>query len=144
MLPFCAKVSSQHPNDATMVRPAPPILIVEDDEPTQKLLQALLRRYGYATEIALNGGEAIERLRTAEYSVVVLDMMMPEVGGRAVVEFLSAEARTVPVIVCSAAGPATLTGFDPRIVKAVVRKPFDVDQFVAAVTAAADRAAPHD
>jgi two-component system chemotaxis response regulator CheY len=112
-----------------------PILIVEDDEPTQKLLQAVLRRYGYASEVASNGREGIERLTTGQYSMVVLDLMMPTVGGREVVDFLSAQDRKVPVIICSAAGPAALGGFDPEIVKAVIRKPFDVDQFLEAVRA---------
>lgn len=109
------------------------ILIVEDDEPTQKLLQTVLRRYGFASEVASNGEEGIARLRAGDYALVVLDIMMPHVSGRAVVDFLSAETRKVPVIVCSAAGPAALAGFDPEIVKAVVRKPFDVDEFIAAI-----------
>ena len=117
----------------TTLDTAVPILIVEDDEPTQKLLQAVLRRYGYASEVASNGQEGIDRLRAGDYSVVVLDIMMPHVGGVAVVDFLAGDSRKVPVIVCSAAGPAVLSGFDPEIVKAVVRKPFDVDEFIAAV-----------
>ena len=114
---------------------AAPILIVEDDEPTQRLLQAMLRRYGYLSEVAADGLEAIARLRAGRYSMVVLDIMMPTVGGREVVDFLIAEGRIVPVIVCSAAGPAALDGFDPNVVKAIVRKPFDVDEFMAAVRA---------
>jgi CheY-like chemotaxis protein len=110
-----------------------PVLIVEDDEPTQKLLQALLHRAGYTTEIAANGGQAISLLRGGAYAVVVLDLMMPTVGGREVVDFLVAEGKTVPVVICSAAGTAALSGFDLDIVKAVVRKPFDLDQFVAAI-----------
>lgn len=110
-----------------------PILIVEDDEPTQKLLRTVLRRYGYASEVASNGEEGIARLRGGEYALVVLDIMMPHVGGRVVIDFLSTETRKVPVIVCSAAGPAALTGFDPEIVKGVVRKPFDVDEFIVAI-----------
>jgi CheY-like chemotaxis protein len=112
-----------------------PILIVEDDEPTQMLLQAVLRRFGYPTEIAANGGEAIERLRVTRYSVIVLDIMMPHVGGRAVVDFLAAENRRDAVVVCSAAGTSALAGFDPEIVRAVVRKPFDIDEFVNTVRA---------
>lgn len=116
---------------------AAPVLIVEDDEPTQKLLQALLRRAGYTTRIAANGGEAIALLREDIFAVVVLDLMMPTVGGREVVDFLVAEGKNVPVVICSAAGPAALGGFDTNVVKAVVRKPFDLDQFVAAVRDAA-------
>jgi two-component system response regulator VanR len=129
MLPFCANVARPVSTPENAVH----ILIVEDDEPTQKLLQAVLRRYGYTSEVASDGEEGITRLRARDYDVVVLDIMMPYVGGRAVIDFLSAETRKVPVIVCSAAGPSALAGFDPEIVKGVVRKPFDVDEFIVAI-----------
>ena len=106
-----------------------PILIVEDDEPTQKLLMTLLRRSGLTGAVAADGREAISLLRDGDYAAVILDLMMPEVSGRDVIDYLSGVADPVPVIICSAAGPAALTGFDQRVVKAVVRKPFDVDHF---------------
>ena len=115
---------------------AVPILIVDDDAPTQTLLQAVLRRSGYKSEVAANGREAIERLQSARYGAVILDMMMPEVGGRDVISFLADNMRDIPVIVCSAAGPSALSGFDPAIVRAVIRKPFDVDHLVAAIHSA--------
>jgi two-component system phosphate regulon response regulator PhoB len=114
------------------------MLIVEDDEPTRNLLRTVLRRCGYASEVASNGGEAIALLQAKQYSALLLDMMMPQVSGHEVVAFLSSASRRVPVIICSAAGPAALTGFDPTVVKAIVRKPFDIDQLIAAVTAAVE------
>ncbi|HEX6177659.1 MAG TPA: response regulator [Thermoanaerobaculia bacterium] len=106
-----------------------PILIVEDDEPTQKLLIALLKRSSLTGEIAGDGREAIAMLKTGDYAAVILDLMMPEISGRDVIHYLSGVDDPVPVVVCSAAGPSALSGFDQRVVKAVVRKPFDVDQF---------------
>lgn len=117
-----------------------PILVVEDDAPTQNLLRAVLRRAGYACEVASNGREAIAFLQSTRYAAVILDMMMPEIGGWEVIEFLGAAPVPVPVIICSAAGPAALTGFDPAVVKAIVRKPFDLGQLLAAVTSVADGA----
>lgn len=114
-----------------------PILIVDDDEPTQNLLRAVLRRCGYGSDVASNGWQAIGLLREKRYAAVILDMMMPEVSGHEVIAFLGTTADAVPVIICSAAGPAALSGFDPIVVKAIVRKPFDIDQLIAAVTAVA-------
>jgi two-component system response regulator MprA len=111
-----------------------PILIVEDDEPTQKLLRAVLLRSGYSSEMASDGRQAIALLQAKRYAAIVLDMMMPEVAGSDVLAFLGTTSSPAPVIICSAAGPASLTGFDPRVVKAVVRKPFDIDQFSLTVT----------
>lgn len=114
-----------------------PVLIVDDDEPTQNLLRAVLRRCGYESETASNGRQAIALLQNRQYAAIVLDMMMPEIGGAEVVAFLGGSTSPVPVIVCSAAGPAALTGLDPKVVKAVVRKPFDIDELVAVVTSVA-------
>ena len=78
------------------------ILIVEDDEPTQRLLQAHLQRFGYEGETASNARAAIECLqRGGEFAAVVLDMMMPEVSGSDVIEVLAAEGNPTPVIVCT-------------------------------------------
>jgi CheY-like chemotaxis protein len=118
-----------------------PILVVDDDEPTQKLMQALMRRFGYSTHTASNGGEAIERLKVNDYSLVVLDLMMPGVSGHDVIEYLSSKSSTTPVIVCTAAGPARTARFDSPLVKAVVRKPFDIDEFSALVGSLAGGAA---
>lgn len=113
------------------------MLVVDDDEPTRGLLRAVLGRSGYATEMASNGGDAIDLLRKKPYAAVILDMMMPRVGGPDVIEYLSTSGSPIPVVICSAAGPAALSGFDPAVVKAVVRKPFDVNEFMDAVTGVA-------
>jgi CheY-like chemotaxis protein len=123
--------------DMTLEKTALTVLVVEDDEPTRKLLDAVLTRGGFSTAFAPNGREAMRLLRTNDYAVVVLDIMMPEVGGREVIEFITAESIPVPVVVCSAAGPRVLTGFDTNVVKGVIRKPFDIEQFVAMVTSVA-------
>ncbi|HEY6138098.1 MAG TPA: response regulator [Thermoanaerobaculia bacterium] len=114
-----------------------PVLIVEDDEPTQNLLQAMLRRWGYASEIAANGQEAISLLERSSFSVIVLDMMMPSVGGRDVIDYVAASSRPTPIIICSAAGPSAFEGADPAVVKAIIRKPFDIDEMIAAVNGVA-------
>lgn len=106
-----------------------PVLVVEDDEPTQRLLEALLRRTGMTSHVVSNGAEAIAALKRNSYVAVILDLMMPEVGGRDVIDYLAASSSNVPVIVCSAAGQSALAGFDPRVVKAIIRKPFDVSSF---------------
>lgn len=125
-----------------LVNNAIPILVVDDDEPTQKLVEALLHRHGYTTVLASNGGQAIEVLRTKKFAGIVLDLMMPNVGGIDVIEFLEAESMRVPVIVCTAAPPTRTINLDPVHVKAVIRKPFDIDDFVATVKAVTEVAWP--
>ena len=104
------------------------VLIVEDDPATQQLLVALMRRDGLRTVIASNGQQAIDELRKTSFDVVILDLMMPAVGGREVVDFLTRENRSENVIVCTAAGPRMTEEIRSPLVRAVVRKPFDIDE----------------
>lgn len=110
-----------------------PILVVDDDPPTQKLLEALMKRQGLPTRIVSNGAEAIDSLRDGDFACIILDLMMPAVGGRDVIDFLAAEKIEIPVIVCTAAGARSMEGLNHGIVRAVVRKPFDIDELAAIV-----------
>ena len=109
------------------------VLIVEDDAATQQLLVALLRREKYDAAVAADGRRAIEMLETQTFHAVILDLMMPDVGGQEVIDFLAKDGRAVPVIVCTAAGPRVTDAIDSPLVKAIVRKPFDIDELINAV-----------
>ena len=118
-----------------MTAPEAEILIVEDDEATQLLLKAIVRRQNVSTVIASHGGEAIDLLRQRKFAAVILDLMMPAVPGQDVIEFVAAEMPSLPIIVCTAAGPRQTANLDPRVVKVVIRKPFDIDEVLDAVSA---------
>lgn len=82
------------------------ILVVEDDDDIRDLLATLLTWGGYVVHTAENGRDALDRLRTVEPSAILLDVMMPVMGG---VEFLRhfkqrrPDAST-PIVVLTAAG----------------------------------------
>jgi CheY-like chemotaxis protein len=115
------------------MRPAKTILLVDDDPPTQQLLKALMRRSGFASVAATNGREAIEILQTRSFDAILLDLMMPAVDGRGVLEFLATDQRGIPVIVCTAAGPRATEHVKGDMVRAIVRKPFDIEQLMATI-----------
>lgn len=116
-----------------MTRAIHPILIVEDDPPTQMLLETLMQRYGFGSVTAGNGAAAIDQLAAHDFTAVILDLMMPEVGGGDVINYLARENRRVPVIVCTAAGLDKTSEFAPGIVGAVLRKPFDIEVLMATI-----------
>ena len=66
------------------------ILLVEDDEATARLYANGLSQCGYEVVQAANGAEAIARLQDNEFSLVVTDLMMPEVDGYELVESIAA------------------------------------------------------
>jgi two-component system response regulator ResD len=110
-------------------------LVVEDDPAIRRLVEKLLARRNVVIDTAADGRTAMEKLRAGPYSVIVLDLMVPEVNGFEVIEFLKREKMNVPVAVVSAVSQQALTRLDLDIVKLVISKPFDVDEFTKAVLA---------
>ena len=80
------------------------VLIVDDNEDNRIVLARRLEREGLAVDAAENGRQAIERLREDDFDLMLLDIMMPEMNGYQVLEYLKADEdlRHVPVIVISA------------------------------------------
>jgi CheY-like chemotaxis protein/anti-sigma regulatory factor (Ser/Thr protein kinase) len=81
-----------------------PVLVVDDDAGLRELLRRMLEPEGYAVVEAENGRVALERLRDVSPSVILLDLMMPEMDGfEFVAEFRRHEAwRAIPIVVVTA------------------------------------------
>lgn len=118
-------------------------LIVEDDPAIRRLVEKLLTRMRVEFDVAGDGRTAIEKLRAHRYSVMVLDLMVPEINGFQVIDFVKAEGISVPVAVVSAVSQQALTRLDLDIVKLVISKPFDVDEFSKAILALCAEAEGH-
>lgn len=110
-------------------------LIVEDDPAIRRLVEKLLSRHHIAIDVAADGRTAIEKLEKNRYTVIVLDLMVPEVSGFEVIDFLKRQNSRTPVAVVSAVSQQALTNLDLDIVKLVISKPFDVDEFTKAILA---------
>jgi CheY-like chemotaxis protein len=114
------------------------VLVIEDDPGTGALLTDVLEDEGYTVRVAdtaLGVCEAIERLHPA---AIVLDLGLPYRSGAALLADLKADPATVdiPVIVVS----ALLETFPPEhaaLAEAVIAKPFDVQDLLTALQAAA-------
>ncbi len=81
-----------------------PILVVDDNRLNRLKLARSLEREGHAVSVAENGREALELLRSRPFSLLLLDIMMPEMDGFEVLEAMKSdlELRDIPVIVISA------------------------------------------
>ena len=110
-------------------------LIVEDDPAIRRLVEKLLSRRDMEIDTAHDGLTAVEKLRSRRYSVLILDLMVPELNGFEIIEFIKQENVKIPVAVVSAVSQQALTRLDLDIVKLVISKPFDVDEFTKAVVA---------
>ncbi|HEX8616895.1 MAG TPA: response regulator [Thermoanaerobaculia bacterium] len=108
-------------------------LVVEDDPAIRRLVEKLLTRSRIQIDTAADGRTALDKLRTAQYSVLVLDLMIPELNGFEIIDFIKSENLRLPVAVVSAVSQQALTKLDLDIVKLVISKPFDVDEFTKAI-----------
>ncbi|MDP3182494.1 MAG: response regulator [Desulfobaccales bacterium] len=66
----------------------PMILAVDDDAATLSLVKDLLSADGYLVDTAVNGRKALSRLEAHPYDLVLTDMLMPEMGGMELVQYL--------------------------------------------------------
>ena len=62
-------------------KPAPCVLIVEDDTDVREMMDLLLTSIGYRTATAANGAIALDRIRQERPCMVLLDLMMPVMTG---------------------------------------------------------------
>ena len=93
---------------ATNGEPMAELILVVDDEPVQRrLIEATLSKLGYEVLCADGGQAAVDILTGPEYSkisAVILDLVMPDVDGMAVLEAMSRKKKRKPVIVQTAQG----------------------------------------
>ncbi|MGA6826954.1 response regulator transcription factor [Nitrospira sp. NS4] len=117
------------------------ILVVDDEPQIRHSLQVNLERSGYAVETVETGEEALSSFGNRRPDVVIVDLIMPGIGGAEVVRRVR-EASTVPIIVLSAIGE------EPRKVEALelgaddyITKPFGMDELLARIRSLLRRAA---
>jgi DNA-binding response OmpR family regulator len=84
--------------------PAKEILIVDDEIVTQNMLKTALANAGYAPVVAGSGAEAIRLANERAPSLIILDIMLPDIDGGEVASLLKKDSRTmgIPIIFLSA------------------------------------------
>lgn len=81
------------------------VLIADDEEPYRMvMLQRFAHASGFIVEAVDNGAEALARIATGDFDVVMLDYMMPAMNGLQVLEALVEQKSDVPVIMLTGAG----------------------------------------
>jgi CheY-like chemotaxis protein len=80
------------------------VLIVDDNEINRDMLARRLHRRDFVLSMAVNGREALSMIQSNLYDLILLDIMMPEIDGYAVLKHLKEDSklRDIPVIMISA------------------------------------------
>jgi adenylate cyclase len=123
------------------------VLVVDDDPLNRRLLTTSLERDGHRTSAAGDGVAALTALRADQPDVVLLDIVMPELDGMAVLERIKAdpELRHIPVIVISGVDEAdSAVRCIEMGAEDFLPKPFDPVILRARVSAGLNRKAVHD
>ena len=108
------------------------VLVIEDDAATRKLFRAALRAEGFAVVTVGDGVDALTYLETHTPSAVILDLGLPRLHGRDVLDEMASDGLTqqIPVIVVT--GERT-DHLDTSQFACVVQKPVSPDELVATV-----------
>jgi heavy metal response regulator len=112
------------------------ILVVEDEEAIAAFLRQGLAEAGYAVDLASDGAEALHWIAIAEYDVIVLDVMLPELDGLAVCQEVRRAGVRTPVLMLTArdAIEDRVTGLDSGADDYLV-KPFAFAELLARIRA---------
>ena len=118
------------------------VLVVDDDEKIVKVLVTYLTKEGYMTEIAMDGRNAVEKVRQWEPDVVLLDVMLPELDGWGVCKEIRRDSD-VPIIMLTARDAETDRVIGLEIgADDYVAKPFSPRELIARIRAILRRVKP--
>jgi len=114
------------------------ILLAEDDPAWRRLCARALRGAGFTVVVAENGAEALSALDQpptmgAAPAVLVLDLMMPELDGLAVLRHLAQRRLAIPMVAMSE-GEHMLAAAMELGAQAALLKPFAVDALITTVS----------
>lgn len=106
----------------------PSVLLVDDEPGILKILTIKLKQNGFETISTTSGAEAVELVRSMNPDTVLLDVLMPAMGGLEVLERIR-EFSKVPVIIFTA-NPKIIEIAQGMGVNDYVPKPYDPDKLV--------------
>ena len=107
----------------------PKILIIDDEPRMCDSLRVLLSTYGYETQTSYNGKEAIECLARDRFDLVLLDIVMPDMSGHQIMDYINSQSLETLVIVMT--GHASVDSAVESLRRGAydyLRKPFDFEQ----------------
>lgn len=116
------------------------ILVADDDDDLRFLLRTVFRRLGFDVVEAATGEEAVDRALETPPDAVVLDVVMPGMGGQEACRVLRNDPRTADCAIIMMTGMAVSeTGVEMvDCADAWMRKPFDIEELASVVRASID------
>lgn len=123
--------------------PSQRLLVIEDDRAVRQSLARALQFEGYHVETADDGSRGLELTRSSRPDALILDVMMPNLGGLDVARALRAEGDHTPILMLTARHEITdrVAGLDAGA-DDYLAKPFALDELLARIRALLRRSGP--
>lgn len=113
------------------------ILLIDDEANILFMLKKMLERYGYETELALNGAEGIEKFKKSNPDLVITDIIMPEKEGLETIREMKRIKSDLKIIAMSGGGKVSAENYltIAKIFGAskLIAKPFTIKDMLSAV-----------
>jgi DNA-binding NtrC family response regulator len=143
--PIIEETGLQHPNQggetANSPRGEETILLVEDEDYLRDLGQRMLTKFGYTVLTAPDGETAVQiyREKGKQISLVILDLIMPGIGGQNCLDLILKDDQSARVIIASgySVEPSTLSELELKSY-GFITKPFELNQMLNIVRRALD------
>ena len=112
------------------------ILLVEDDINLAETLAEAIADQRYMVDIALDGESALDNVRTFEYNLLLLDVMLPDFNGIELCQRLRSQGKQMPILMITALDTISdkITGLDAGADDYIV-KPIDLGELFARIRA---------
>jgi len=117
-----------------VIEHGPRVVLVEDDESTRTAIRGLLELGGYEVREEANGRDGLIAIREVHPDVVVTDIIMPVLDGRALARSLRSDNATCDIPIVAATGERFQPDLrDSRLFAAVLHKPFNASELLTTV-----------
>ncbi len=121
------------------------ILLIEDEVKVAHFISKGLEEEGYSVQVAYNGAEGLELLKTGSFDIVLLDLMLPGIDGLEVLQTMRSWGMTTPVLIITAKSSKedVVKGLDTGS-DDYLTKPFSFEELLARIRALLRRKSSRD
>lgn len=106
------------------------ILVVDDESIVLKVIGTMVKRMGYCCDLAMTGEEALKYLADGDYSVILLDIHLPDIIGTDLLKQFYSKRPDQQVLIISGSAPVEVEDLQIMFNKTipVLTKPFSYDE----------------
>ena len=103
------------------------VLIIEDNDMLRVMLFTILRQQPLGVDTAQSAEEALEKVRSCDYALILIDMDLAAGGSHSFLEMFRQERPDVTTFVIAVRDPARELLLEPELVSAIMNKPIEID-----------------